>query len=281
MKEVFKMRTAASISVQYDNPFSPFPASEWREGFRWAKQGGLDGVELIVSDPKLADVDAILAELEADALEVATISTGQATALENFSLTSLNEFERAQAVQRCCDDVDFSAALGRPNVTIGLIRGRGREGWGGVERELLKRELYKVADYACKREVALNLEPINRYEVRLLNSVADTAAFLDEMGNPVHIGILYDTFHVNIEDGDQPQTLRRYHTQISHVHFADSNRRLPGEGHIDYLRVKQALDDIGYGGWVSLETLSHPSQQYVREQMKSRMAAIFGYNKSH
>lgn len=270
------MKTAASITVQYDNVFSPFLASQWREGFRWAKQGGLDGVELIVSDPNLLKVDLIQGELEDLRLGVATIATGQATALEGFSLTSFNSHERFLAVQRCCDDIDFSVELGKPNVTIGLIRGRGCDGWGGAEREVLKKELHKVADYAAAKGVTLNLEPINRYEVRLLNSVEDTAAFLQEMGRPKHVGILYDTFHANIEDLGQEHVIQNYGAYIVHVHFADSNRRLPGEGHIDYQKIKKALDGIGYSGWVSLEMLSIPSQQYVQENMKARMAAIFG-----
>lgn len=269
------MRNAASITVQYDNTFSPFPAAAWKEGFHWVKESGLDGVELIVSDPTLLSVDLIERELAQLNLGVATIATGQATALEGFSLTSHSSFERGLAVRRCCDDIDFSVALGRPNVTIGLIRGRGAAGSESFEREILKFELSKVIDYAIKRGVTLNLEPINRYEVRLLNSVSDTADFLHEMGNPQNVGILYDTFHANIEDCGQVETIRRYYHKICHIHFADSNRRLPGEGHIDYPAIVATLREYGYEGWISLEMLSIPSQSYVQEHMKERMSAIF------
>ena len=139
----------------------------------------------------------------------------------------------------------------------------------------MKLELSKVAEYAYKRGVKLNLEAINRYEVALLNSVEDTAAFLGEMGNPPNIGILYDTFHVNIEDCGQVRTIESFGKKIVHVHFADSNRRLPGEGHIDYKEVVKALEGIGYDSWISLEMLSVPSADHVRRNMKQRMDAIF------
>lgn len=270
------MKTAASISIQYNNPFSPFPAKDWKAGFQWAKDAGLDGVELILSDPKLIDVESVISELDRLGLSVATIATGQATALEGFCLTSYSEAERELAVKRCFEDIDFSVSLGnRPNVTIGLIRGRGNPKNSADERELLKRELYKVAEYAANRNVKLNLEPINRYEVTLLNSVEDTAAFLDEMGNPPNIGILYDTFHVNIEDCGQVQTIKRFGDKISHVHFADSNRRLPGEGHLNFSEIKEALESIGYSNWISLEMLSIPDAEHVQKNMKRRMGAIF------
>ncbi|MEG0778909.1 MAG: sugar phosphate isomerase/epimerase family protein [Oscillospiraceae bacterium] len=270
------MKTAASITIQYDNPFSPFSASDWKQGFQWAKAGGLDGVELILSDPKLLDVNEILEELQKNSLSVATIATGQATALEGFSLTSPKEWERELAYRRCCEDIDFSLALGtKPNVTIGLIRGRGVAGNSKNERAHLLRELSRVTDYAEAHGVSLNLEPINRYEVCLLNSVEDTAAFLDELGNPKNVGILYDTFHVNIEDGPQAETIKKFAKKIIHVHFADSNRRLPGEGHINFPEIRSSLISIGYEGWVSLEMLSIPSRAHVQSNMASSMAAIF------
>ncbi len=270
------MKTAASISVQYDNPFSPFPANDWEEGFKWVKEAGLDGVELILSDPKLVDLKAVTEKLDMLNLRVATLATGQATALEGFSLTSYSEQQRLLAVKRCCEDIDFSVALGtNPNVTIGLIRGRGNVSSLADEREIFKRELLKVAEYAEKKNVKLNLEPINRYEVALLNSVEDTAAFLEEIGSPPNVGILFDTFHANIEDLGQKKTIEKYGKQIVHVHFADSNRRLPGEGHIDFNEVVKAFGSIGYDDWISLEMLSIPSAEYVRKNMKLRMDAIF------
>lgn len=270
------MKTAASVTIQYDNPFSPFPACQWKEGFRWAKQGGLDGVELIFSDPKLICVDDVLHELAENDLGVATLATGQATALEGICLTSPREWERELAVKRCKEDIDLSVALGtRPNVTVGLIRGRGTVSNTQVEREMLKRELGKVADYAEKNGVKLNLEPINRYEVCLLNSVEETARFLDEMGDPASIGILYDTFHVNIEDMCQTDTIKKYFPYIGHVHFADSNRHLPGEGHINFPEIVHTLREKQYEGWISLEMLSLPSREHVIAHMGSAMQNIF------
>ena len=120
------------------------------------------------------------------------------------------------------------AELGRPNVTIGLIRGNG--GLSPCERnlELLQVELLKAAEYAAKKNIRLNLEPINRYECKLLNSAADTYDFLSTIGNPENVGILFDTFHANIEDVGVVSALADTVDRVVHVHLADSNRTAAG-----------------------------------------------------
>lgn len=269
------IRVSASISVQYDNPFSPFPGSAWREGLAWVKRCGFDAVELIVSDPTLLDVGAIRDALDAQELPVSTISTGQAMGMEGIAMCAPSRTVREAARRRLFEDIDFSAALGGANVTVGLIRGRGGELAPALERELLRHELRIVAEYAAERGVRINLEPINRYECKLLNATADGCAVLQEIGNPKNVGILYDTFHSNIEDADMFSAIADGAAVISHVHLADSNRRLPGEGHIDFPRVIRTLDAKGYDGYVSLEVLNNPSAAHVQQNAAQAIRTIF------
>lgn len=257
------LKTSASISVQFDNPFSPFPGQDWREGFAWVKASGFDAVEIILSAPLLLNTDEILAELEKNELPVSTISTGQAMGMEDIALCAMSESVRGQARKRLFDDIDFAVRVGRPNVTIGLIRGRGGTLASSLELDLLRRELLVIGEYALKNGIVLNLEPINRYECKCINSTEDGGSFLEHLGSPENVGILYDTFHSNIEDGDMFEAITRYGSRISHVHFADSNRRLPGEGHIDFPRVCQTLEQAGYHGYISLEVLNHPNSEHI------------------
>lgn len=269
------MRKSASISVQYENAFAPFPGKEYKAGMKWVKESGFDGVELIISDPNRIDIEKVKHSIDEVGLEVSTISTGQAVGLEKIAMTSAAEYIREAARQRLMDDINFSEQLGKPNVTIGLIRGRGGEMSLAEERELLIRELYVVGEYAEKKGIVLNLEPINRYEVKLLNSSLSAYELLEGMGNPKNIGILYDTFHSNIEDDDMLATIRRIGNKISHVHLADSNRQLPGEGHIDFKSILKTLTEIGYDGYVSLEVLNKPDASHIIANTKQRMLALF------
>lgn len=268
------IRTSASISVQFDNIFSPYAGKDWERGFEWVKRAGFDAVEIILSDPELLDVKRIKDVLNKLEMKVSTVSTGQAMGIEGLAMCSPAAGIRKAARERVFADIDFSVEVGRPNVTVGLIRGRGGEQSEALERELLIRELKEVAAYASDKGIAINLEPINRYECRLINSTKDGYELLRDMGFPENVGILYDTFHSNIEDPDMFDAIRTYGNRISHVHFADSNRQIPGDGHIDFKRVCKALESTGYRGYVSLEVLNKPDAAHVITDVKDAMNRI-------
>lgn len=268
------IRTSASISVQFDNIFSPYAGEDWEQGFEWVKKAGFDAVEIILSDPGLLDVEKIKSALSRLNLKVSTVSTGQAMGVEGISMCSPSLHIRKAARERLFADIDFAAAIGNPNVTVGLIRGRGGEQKESLERKLLLRELKETAAYAEEKGIVINLEPINRYECRLINSTKDGYELLAEMGFPRNVGILYDTFHSNIEDPDMFEAIRTYGTYISHVHFADSNRQIPGDGHIDFRKVCETLENVGYRGYASLEVLNRPDASHVIEDVKKAMSEI-------
>lgn len=101
-------------------------------------------------------------------------------------------------------------------------------------------------------EARLLLEPINRYESPFLNNMADNLAVLEALSLP-RTGVLADTFHMSIEDGDIPRAIRDGGKWIRHVHLGDNNRLLPGNGTLDWSAIARALEDIGYEGYVNLE----------------------------
>ena len=269
------MKYSTSISVQYDSPFTPFPGRGWREALAWAKASGFDAAELIISDPELLDLQAIQKELQQLNLTVSTLSTGQAVGLEGLSMVSADAEVRKAALKRLYADIDFAVELGRPHVTVGLIRGKGGVIDLEIERDLLRDSLLRAADYAAQREVVLNLEPVNRYECRHLNQSLSALEFLREIGDPPHIGVLYDMFHSNIEDADMTIAIRTLGSRISNVHIADSNRRLPGEGHINFHAVLDALADIVYDGYAALEVLNAPSPQHIIDNAGTSIRRIF------
>ena len=268
------IKTSASITIQYDSAFSPFTPAQFSQALEWVRACGFSGVELIVCDPQLLDPENILAQIRKHSLEVSTLATGQAAGIEGLSMTSPSRYIREATRQRLFEDIDFAVQLGNPNLTIGSLRGKGGSLPKHDELEFLRYELQAAADYAGKRGITINLEPINRYETNLLNSTVSVYEFLESIGSPGNVGILYDTFHSAIEDKDMAESIRQYGNKITHVHFADSNRGLPGDGHIDFQSIVSALKEAGYNGYVSLETLCEPSAQHIIDNAAERMGRI-------
>ena len=268
------MKKSVSLAVQTDSMFSPFPAAEFEQGLDWAQAIGAHGVELIVHRPDDIDCSKLKTMLSERGLSVSTLATGQAV-MDGLSLTDPDPGVRAESIIRMEGHFRMSEKLGRPNVTVGLIRGKSNAAEIGSGLERLKEALYVLAEKSNGLGITINLEPINRYECALLNSCEETLAFLDDIGNPAGIGILFDTFHANIEDQEPCGLIKKLSGNISHVHLADSNRRLPGEGHIDFSNIMRSLKHAGFNGYGSLEILNLPDCSHVIGNAGACLNALF------
>ena len=218
---------------------------------------GYDGVELAIRDPKSIDPEYLSATLADNNLEVPAIGTGQAFAEEGFSFTSPKEDIREASIHRIKAQIDFATHF-EATIIIGLIRGTVEEPAKEVRaQEWLQEALEDCAKYASLENVTLAIEPINRYETNLINTVAEGLALLEKVGSE-SLGLLLDTFHMNIEEPSIEESVRMADERIFHFHVADSNRWYPGAGHIDFGRVVDVLHQIGYDGYLSAEILPLP-----------------------
>jgi sugar phosphate isomerase/epimerase len=120
------------------------------------------------------------------------------------------------------------------------------------EEELLDSFLAEVAQMAEKAHVTVGLEPINRYESHYYHTLEEVTAICNRI-NSHKIRVIADFFHMNIEEREIAESIRRAKGYICHVQLADSNRELPGLGHIDFRDGIQTLKEIGYDGFLSLE----------------------------
>ena len=110
----------------------------------------------------------------------------------------------------------------------------------------------EILDLVAGSDARVLLEPINRYESRYLNLVADNVEILDAVAHP-NAGLLPDIFHMSIEEADLPAALRAAGSRIAHVHLGDNNRLLPGFGHLPWAEIFQALREVGFDKYVNLE----------------------------
>lgn len=219
---------------------------------------GYDGVELAVRDPKLLDITDVRNILERHKLRVPAIGTGQAFVEEGLSFTDPDPSVRERAIARIESHIAMAKQLAAdaPLVIIGLIRGRSVT---EPEKILpLQDALTRSARAASVCNVRLAIEPINRYETSLLNTVAETLALIQRV-DADNLGVLFDTFHANIEEESIESSLKACGARLFHVHAADSNRWAPGYGHTDFTSVISTLQGMQYNGWVSAEILQKPN----------------------
>ena len=216
---------------------------------------GYAGVELAVRDPAQVDVDALQQALAVCNLAVPAIGTGQAWTDEALSLTAPEAETRAAARQRLHQHLPLAARLGA-SVIVGLIRGRSTPGVSRAQAlTWLAEALAETAAAGQPLGVTLLLEPINRYETDLVNTVAEGLDLIDRIGAG-NVRLQPDTFHMNIEEPSLESSLCQAGARIGHFHVADSNRRYPGAGHLDFAKILGLLRaKAAYSGWVSLEIM--------------------------
>ncbi len=259
-----------TVPVQFDTDYSPYHATDWREAFADVAKQGLTGLELAVAYPEELDADEVLAEAKRHGLAITTLSTGQICGMEGAFLTASDAAARRRAAEILGAHIHLSTRLGRPHVTIGLLRGGFGENAG--TNELLAEMLRPLCEMARAEGVMLQIEPINRLESDMLNSTLQTLGFLQELNEPDAMGLLYDSYHSDLEDAAPLAAAKAALPYITNVHLADRGRLLPGEGGFDFPALVRLLVESGYTGTFALETKCLPSRAHVLANYGSSIA---------
>ena len=221
---------------------------------------GYDGVELAIRDPRLVNADDLLRVLDANRLLMPAIGTGQAWGEEGLSLTDPDPAVRAAAIARLKSHFPLAGRLGAA-VVVGLLRGIVKPGVTQDQAMAwLIAALRECCVVAADAGVRVALEPINRYETTLINSVGQGLELVEAVG-AANMGLLADTFHMIIEEPSIEGSIRQAGDRIFHFHVADSNRWHPGAGHLDFALILDALVATGYAGFVSGEFLPLPDAE--------------------
>lgn len=123
-----------------------------------------------------------------------------------------------------------------------------------VVREL-RENLEPLASDAADAGVTLAVEPLNRYETSVLNTVEQALDALAPLLG-AGVGLALDTYHLNIEEKKPTEAIRAAGSAIAHVQVCGSDRGAVGDDHTDWPEVIRALDDAGYRGPLGLESFT-------------------------
>jgi sugar phosphate isomerase/epimerase len=198
---------------------------------------------------------------------------------EGFQLTSPDpEIRRKTAeylveLARCCRDVGGDVLVfGSPaqrRMPPGCTRSEARN----FAIDTLEKALGGIA----RCNVKLCLEPLSPTETDFLNTCAEAAEIMDFFRSP-NLALHLDVKAMASEGTSTPELIRCFGSRTGHFHANDPNKRGPGFGDTDFVPIFQALEDVDYTRWVSVEvfdyspdpeTIARKSLQYMKRCLES------------
>ena len=197
------------------------------------KATGFDGVEVPLFSGDVAHYKKVGKALKDNGLACTTCTV---IPDEQHNPISPDPKSRQGAVDYLKWVIDCNKALGSEVLCGPYYQPLGKFSGKGPTREEKQRaaEVHrKATGYAQKAGVTLAIECLNRFECYFLNTIDDAAAHAKLVNHP-NFGIMYDSFHANIEEKDPPASLRKLGRQLVHVHACENDRGIPGSGHVPW-----------------------------------------------
>lgn len=215
---------------------------------------GFDGVEIPMVEPEVINMQKAKRELQRSGIEC----IGSVGLTPDRDLASSEEAVRRRGVSYLKRCAELVAELGG-NSMNGVIYTAWGKFTGKNRTEDEWRHSVEGLKEACQHArtcgVTLGLEVVNRFETYFLNTAADAVKLVKDVGEP-NIGVHLDTFHMNIEEKDFYTPIKETGNLLCYFHCCENDRGVPGTGHVDWERTFQALSEIGYDGWLVVESFA-------------------------
>ncbi|MFN3407937.1 MAG: sugar phosphate isomerase/epimerase family protein [Limisphaerales bacterium] len=249
----------------FTSPFTNRSTRLFEQFQRW----GFDSVEIAVEEPAQVDPAHLKAELDRHGLVAGTLCACFPPSRDLRG--SITQQRTAKRYLR--DLLSMMPTLGCRTLIGPLYSATGRaEMVSPKERRAqwrtVVRNLREVCAVAEDHGVRIAMEPLNRFETDFLNTVDQGLELIADTGSPA-LGLLLDTFHMNIEEKSLPGAIRKAGRHVFHLHACGSDRGTPGGDHTDWPGIRAALRDIRYDGDIVIESFT-PDVQVI-----ARAAAIW------
>lgn len=219
---------------------------------------GYEAVELALRSPDEINIDEIKEFTHSYDIEIAGIATGRAYLEEGLSFSNSKKEIREKAMRRMKDIIRLTSELNSTALLFGLMQGRLDDKMELLQaRRWIVECLQEGARFARQYGVEISIEPINRYELNYHNTIEEVKGLIDEIAEK-NISLLLDSFHMNIEEASIYQSIISSKGYVGHVHLADDNKLAPGCGHLDFSEIIDALREIKYDKYLSVEILPQP-----------------------
>src|SRR5262245_2849118 len=216
------------------------------------KEAGFDGIEIAMLAPAEVPAAAIRRELAKYNFQCTCCAAFGA----GLNLASDDPYVRAKAMTHVRDSLKAAADLGASQVAgplytpVGYFTGvrRTQDAWNRVIDcwQELRADVKNTG-------VRVAIEPLNRFETYFLNLASAAAKFCDELC-ATNIGILLDTVHCNIEEKSIGAELNAAGRLLMPIHSCESDRGIPGTGNVHWPEFFQTLAEVGYDGWLTIES---------------------------
>lgn len=238
--------------------------------FRAAKEAGLEAVEFWGFTNR--DLARVREECDKNALTLAAVCAGgYGEAAGRFNTRKLlyrdgiNDF-----VEVAKESAEAAKALGCKTfiVTVGQER---NDATRYEQHANIVLSLKAAAPVFEDAGLTLVVEPLNtlcNHRGYFLPSSYEGFEILEEVGSPA-VKLLYDIYHQQISEGNLIPTITKNIGLIGHFHVADNpGRHEPGTGEINYRKVFETIDSLGYDKFVGLEyTSTIDASQSIRNTL--------------
>jgi sugar phosphate isomerase/epimerase len=228
------------------------------DNLKSAARLGYDAIEVHTRETAALNYEEICQTSIECGVKVGMIITGRLYTEGKLSLVDDDPNVTTAAVSGMLKYVDMASKLDA-DLVVGWVKGNVPAN-GSREKYIqrLAKNLKVIAAYGNKKNVKLNLEVINRYEVNIFTNCQEIVDFLEtyKIDNCyVHL----DTFHMNIDETNPAAAINLAGKRLGYFHIADNSRRYPGSGQIDFIKTLKALERIDYKGVLSVECFPYPS----------------------
>jgi sugar phosphate isomerase/epimerase len=228
------------------------------------KTHGVNTVE-VYGEPDLIDVKNLMQQFDSFSIDVSGItgmwglssannkSRNLVTADNNSRIAAQNYVKKCVALCHQLGGKTFNICLfsDKPLISDGNHR------FLPVDRKRklissLVHPFRELAEYASDYDINLVIEPLNRYSTPICTNSEDAKYIVNQV-NHENLGIMLDTFHMNIEEDSIYDTIVASSSLLKHVHVSDNNRKMPGFAHIDFDAVVRGLKKIKYSKYITFE----------------------------